>query len=195
MKIYEITLITKEDIGEKSIKNVLTALDGKILSTSSIGEKQFAYKINKEDRGFYTTVLFEIDPDKVSELNKKLSLTEEIIRFLIVAKKPAQLLEPEEKMLPEIKKIEEPKEIEQPKEIEAPEVIEAPVKVEAPKEEIKEAKDKPKETKKKAVEKVKLEKPAKTKVSTKVTEIEKDTESEEDRLKALDEKLDELLKE
>lgn len=195
MKIYEITLITKEDIGEKSIKNVLTALDGKILSTSSIGEKQFAYKINKEDRGFYTTVLFEIDPDKVSELNKKLSLTEEIIRFLIVAKKPAQLLEPEEKMLPEIKKIEEPKEIEQPKEIEAPEVIEAPVKVEAPKEEIKEVEEKPKETKKKAVEKVKLEKPAKTKVSTKVTEIEKDTESEEDRLKALDEKLDELLKE
>jgi len=179
MKTYEITFIAQEDLKDKPIKTVLTALSGKLLDTTSIGEKQFAYKIKKETRGFYTTVLFELEPEKIPELNKKLAQEEEILRFIIVAKKPSQLLAAEvkpEKMFPaEPKKIEAPIEIEPLKELEKPKEI------------------KPEKPAKKAV---KTETPKiKPKKTKEVTEIETETESEEDRLEALDKKLDELLKE
>lgn len=188
MKTYEITFITKEDVKDKPVKDILTGLDGKILNTSSIGEKQFAYKIKKLDRGFYSTVLFDIEPEKSSDLNKKLSLTEDILRFLIVAKKPSQLLVKEPKVS---KKPEAPIEIAEPKEIAAPVEIEEPKKIEKEKP----ATEKAKPVKKAAKKVEKVVKEEKPKVSKEVTEIEKETESEEDRLKALDEKLDELLKE
>jgi small subunit ribosomal protein S6 len=181
MKTYEITYITKEDAKDKAVKEMIESSLGKIVSASSLGEKQFAYPIKKETKGFYTTAVFEIEPEKLSELNKKLGLSEEILRHLIIIAKAAKTEMP--KLLP--KKVKE--EIAAPKEISAPKEIAAPKeekKLEAPKKIVKPPK--------------KLEKPkAETakKVPTKVEEIEKETISEEDRLKELDKKLDELLKE
>lgn len=202
MKTYEITFITKEDLKDKPVKDVLEKLEGKVLSTSSIGERQFAYKIQKEDRGFYTTVLFNLEPHLLSELNSKLSLTEEIIRFIIIAKKPSELLEKKPRVKPEIKEIARPVEIAKPTEIESPKKIETPEKIEKPVELSAEKVEEEKEVKPEktvSVDKQKVEvakqKVVKPKVSKEVTEIETETETEEDRLKALDKKLDELLKE
>lgn len=200
MKTYEITFITKEDLKDKPIKDVLEKLEGKVLSTSSIGERQFAYKIQKEDRGFYTTILFNLEPHQLSELNSKLSLTEEIIRFIIIAKKPSELLEKKPKVVPEIKEIEAPVEIAKPTEIESPKKIETPEKIEKPvEEEVKPKKTVSVDKQKVEVVKQKVVKPKAMptgrQVSKEVAEIETETETEEDRLKALDKKLDELLKE
>lgn len=195
MKTYEITFISKEDLDEKQIKDVLTPLGAKVLSVTLIGEKQLIYKIKKEDRGFYSSVLFEIEPEKITDINKKMALEEEIIRFLIVAKKPSQLLAAEEKLV-RSKII--PTEIEEPKKIKVPEEIEEPKEIEKPKviETIKEEKiEKKKEVAKPKKPVKKSEKDVKPKISKEVAEIETETESEEDRLKALDKKLDELLKE
>ncbi|MDO8686832.1 MAG: 30S ribosomal protein S6 [Candidatus Berkelbacteria bacterium] len=183
MKTYEITFITKEDLKEKPVKEDLEKLGGKILSISGIGEKNFTYPIKKEAKGFYTTISFEIDPVKLIDLNKKLSLHDDILRHLIIIGKTAQV---------EIPKLPKPE-----KEIEAPKKEKKEIK---DIEDVKEIKEVPKPVKKETVKPLDLvpqgargkEKP---KVSAKVTEIEKDTETEEDRLKALDKKLDELLKE
>jgi len=94
MNNYEITFITRElgnsPAGEP-FKDLLDSYSGNILSISSIGERQFVYPIKKETRGVYTTVLFEVEPNKLSDLNRKLSLTEEILRFLITAKKASAM--------------------------------------------------------------------------------------------------------
>lgn len=169
MKIYEITFITKEDLKDKPLKEDLEKLGGKILSISGIGEKNFTYPIKKETKGFYTTISFEIEPEKLIDLNQKLSLHDDILRHLIIIGKTAQV---------EMPKLPKPA-----KEIEAPKVEKKEIK------EVEEIKGKPE--KKVAKKVIKKEEP---KVSAKVTEIEKDTETEEDRLKALDKKLDELLK-
>jgi small subunit ribosomal protein S6 len=203
MKQYEITFVTKEEPKEKAAKEMIESSGGKIVSASGLGEKQFVYPIKKETKGFYTTAVFEIEPEKLSELNKKLGLSEEILRHLIIIAKAAKTEMPSLKP----KKVKE--EIPAPKEIAAPEEEK---KLEAPKPATRgssltvnarvEHADSGKIAKPlKKVEKPKAEsldetrdKPTK-KVPTKVEEIEKETISEEDRLKELDKKLDELLKE
>jgi small subunit ribosomal protein S6 len=199
MKNYEITFITKENLAEKPVKESIETLGGSILNISSIGERQFAYPIKKENRGIYTTVLFELEPDKFSELNKKLILHDDILRFLIVIKKVKET--PEEVVKEEIKeeklvapvpevKIEESKKEEKVEA--AKQVIEQPV---AKKEEVIPEEKPKKKLATKTEPKIEPEKIKVSKASKEVKEIETDTESEEDRLKALDKKLDELLKE
>lgn len=188
MQTYEITFITRENLGEKPFKDLLDKAEGHILSISSIGERQFMYPIKKETRGIYTTVLFEVSPEKLSDLNHKLTLTEEILRFLITAKKASALKAMaeavEKKITSDIKPEIAPEKIIEPVEIAAPVEIEKPVEIESP-ELISEPKKiaKPKVTKEKTV----IAKPVKKPEPT--PEV-----SEEDRLKELDKKLDELLK-
>lgn len=174
MKQYEIIFITRENLSGKDdpLTKEIEALDGKILNTSALGQKQLAYPIKKEKSGFYTSCLFEIEPEKLTDLNRKLDLKEEILRHLIIVA-PKMVTPP---MAPKIeKKTLKKEEILPEKIVEAPKIEEKPLKIEkiAPK---------PAEPKKEAPKKIKEEK----------KEVE---ETEEERLKALDKKLDELLKE
>jgi len=188
MKTYEITFITKEDEREKPVKTILEGLSGKILNISSLGQKTFAYQIKKEKVGFFTTVSFEIPAEKVADLNKKLSMEEEILRFLIISIKPniqmAELPVKEEKKT-EI--IEEPA-----KEI-IPEPVKEIVEITEKQEEKAPETEKVKEAKPKKTAKPKAEKPKK--VSKAVKELLEEPTSEEERMEALDKKLEELLKE
>ncbi len=208
MKEYEITFITKEpfdtapsiklgasqgkDLKDSPVKKEIESLGGKILSTSSIGQKQFTYKIKKETAGTYSSAIFEIEPEKVNELNNKLVLKPEILRHLIIITRAVKIpLESAPK--PIVEKIAAPEE-----KLELPEVEEKPAlptPVETIKEELKEKVKKP--TEKKLVE---AKKPVKEKLFEKEKPASKPAIKEEDispddRLKALDKKLDELLKE
>jgi len=184
MKNYEITFITQEDQKEKPVKTILEGLNGKILNTSSLGQKTLAFPIKKEKSGFYTTVNFEIEPEKLTDLNKKLALEEEILRFLIVNIQPAAAIAE----LPAISKTE----ITEPQ---PTEIIVEPKKevIIEPETEIVELKEKAVKPKKTVKEKVVKEKPVKA--SKAVKELIEEPVSEEERLDALDKKLEELLKE
>lgn len=202
MNTYEITFITKEDLKEPVVKKNVEALSGRILSEVKLGQKNFVYPIRKEKNGFYTSLVFAIEPQKIQDLNKKLLLEEEILRFLIVTinvnKAMAEV--PEVELKPEeiTGKPEDTTAIIEPE----TEIVEAPVTeivAEVPEEkivEIKEEKTKktklvekaPKEVKKVAEKKIK-EKPAE-----KVEPEPKEETDEEERLEALDKKLEELLK-
>lgn len=215
---YEITFITKEDptsVGESIVKKIVESFDGRIISEVKLGQKNFVYPIKKEKSGFYTSFVFKIDPSKVQDINRKLLLEEEILRFLIVAinvKKdmselPVTELKPEEItgepedttaiIEPETEIIEAPVTeivtsepvIEEEAAEEAKEEVAKEIeKEEAPKKEKVTSKShlEPKSGER-SLKPVKKEKPAKT-------EPKEESESEEDRLEALDKKLEELLK-
>lgn len=181
---YEITFITKEPFDaaqgrDNPVKKLIESLGGKITKTDSLGQKNFVYPIKKEKSGFYTTVDFEIEPEKVLELNKKISLQEEILRYLLITAKAASIAKPEVKIAK--LKVEVPK-------IEAEAIVEKVEKPEAKIEEKIEEKPAKKTTRKPKAEKPKAE-------PVKKPAIEAHEENEEERLKALDKKLDELLKE
>jgi len=228
MKTYEVTYITKEDLnsptGENPVEAAIKSLEGNILNVSALGQKQFAYPINKENRGFYTTIVFGMEAEKLNDLNRKLNLDEDVLRFLILGfegnienltsnttktavKKESKPVEEvaknevvEEKATEEeITKEETPdsgseptKETETAETAKEPEVKEEtaekveeekPEVIEEPKEEKLEKTETAKPEEEKAVKKVKPKKPA----------VEEPVD-EEERLKALDKKLDELLK-
>lgn len=163
MKQYEITYLTQEDLKEKPVAKEIEELGGKIISALPLGQKQLVYKIKKAKEAYFTTVIFDIEGEKVVDLNRKLDLKDEILRHLIV------ILKLPKEILPKAPKAVKEKTVE----------IETP-KVELPEEKIEE----------KAAETPKPTKAVKAEKETKESKIE-----EKERLKALDKKLDELLKE
>jgi ribosomal protein S6 len=221
MKTYEITFITLEEPKDSSVKKDIETVGGKILKISSMGQKTFVYPIGKEKAGFYTTYLFEMEPEKLQDFNRKLAMEEEIVRHLIVSMKPSEIMAEnslEEKVTsleekPETKLMIEPEmalEIEPINAIQSePEkaIIEEAAQTETPvetvaetieAEKVEEKEEKPaKKTAKKTVKteekaEAKEEKPKK---ATKEVKKEEPINDEEERLEALDKKLEELLKE
>lgn len=191
MNQYDITLITKENLKGEPAKKEIASLGGKVLNITEPNQRQFAYPVKKESSGYYTSILFEIEPTKVLELNKKLGLNADVLRHLIITHKAAATVAPRPA-------VPSPEEIVAVKPAET-EII--PAKEAQRAEEVVEEKEEVKEEKAKPAEKpVKEEKPKKVVEepvirSREAQEAIQKELSAEDRLKALDKKLDELLKE
>ena len=60
--------------------------NGKIESVERIGNKKLAYEINKKREGFYVLVNFTADASVPNKLGSLLSITNNIMRYIIVAK-------------------------------------------------------------------------------------------------------------
>jgi small subunit ribosomal protein S6 len=165
MKTYELTYIIPDKIEEKEIPKISERIkkllpDGKIIKEEFWGRRKLAYPILKNDFGYYTTLIFETEPENIENMAIKLRLDEDVIRHLIVSvKKPVKI---EEKPKPK------PKEAELPK-----------IKVKA----------KPPASSLRSLGEGGLPRASR---KAKITE---EIEKEEKKMKALDEKLEEILKE
>lgn len=91
MRHYEVALVLHPDLEIdienvlKKIEKILTDLGAKINKKDNWGKKKLAYKINKQDWGIYVFYEIEIDPAKTRDINNRLRISEEVIRFLIVS--------------------------------------------------------------------------------------------------------------
>ncbi|MBE5741171.1 MAG: 30S ribosomal protein S6 [Clostridiales bacterium] len=59
---------------------------GKIESVERIGNKKLAYEIQKKREGYYVLVNFTADANVPNKLGSLLSITNNIMRYIIVAK-------------------------------------------------------------------------------------------------------------
>ena len=59
---------------------------GKIESVERVGNKKLAYEINKKREGFYVLVNFTAESSVPNKLGALLSITSNIMRYIIVAK-------------------------------------------------------------------------------------------------------------
>ena len=91
MNIYELTVIidgkataAKKKAVIKLIGNLVKVVDGKVVKKDDWGVKDFAYPIGKINSGNYMFFELELETDKVKDINQKLVIEEDIIRFLIV---------------------------------------------------------------------------------------------------------------
>ena len=85
---YELTLIFKPNLKDKEQKEIIEKLK-KILGSKKIGvdfwgKKKLAYEIQKQKEGVYCLFSFEASPEVLPELEKKIKLEENIVRYLIV---------------------------------------------------------------------------------------------------------------
>lgn len=91
MRKYEVALVLHPDLEidlentTKKIEKIFTDLNIKITKKDNWGKRKLAYKINKQSWGIY--VFYEIDAlaENISELNSRLRITEEVMRYLIVS--------------------------------------------------------------------------------------------------------------
>lgn len=87
---YELMIILKADRRDEEIqkhldeiKTHIEDLGGKFVHEDIWGKKDFAYRIKREEMGFYAVFNFEIDPSKIKEINDTLRIDQSILRYLL----------------------------------------------------------------------------------------------------------------
>jgi len=78
--------LSAEEIEKENQKilNLITSLGGEIVKTDSWGKKQLAYEIAKFREGFYLINYFNLDTQKIKEINRQYRITEKIIRHNVI---------------------------------------------------------------------------------------------------------------
>ena len=91
MALYENTIVAKQDLAEKEVKqikekytDVINNSSGKIIKTEEWGLLNLAYKIKNYRKGFYIHYKFEGTIKTINEIEKKIKLDKSIIRHLTV---------------------------------------------------------------------------------------------------------------
>ncbi len=79
---YELMLILSPDFPEGEWRAKIK--DVKVLKEEVWGKRVLAYPIKHFSEGVYVLLNFEATPAKVKDLEKKLNLDEDLLRFLIV---------------------------------------------------------------------------------------------------------------
>lgn len=91
MRHYEVALVLHPDLETeldtvlKKVETIITDLGGKIVKKDNWGKRKLAYKIKKQDWGIYVFYEINLEPTQTRELDTKLRITEEVIRYLIVS--------------------------------------------------------------------------------------------------------------
>lgn len=195
MALYEITFLTREE-SDPGVRSAIEEAGGTIQAETSMGRKRLAYPINKETQAVYTTFVFDADTKSIAGIDRRLRLNSNVLRHLIVVKETPKADKEVSKTVREaIAAAEKLEDItEEPKaapKTETPAVEETPVVEEAPATVAEteavvetEAVETPAEE----------EKPAKKTRAKKADVADAASVTEEDRLKALEDKLGEILK-
>tara|TARA_B100000029_G_C17199250_1_gene823735 strand:- start:167 stop:673 length:507 start_codon:yes stop_codon:yes gene_type:complete len=89
MSFYENVFITRQELGDKDIKGVISNLtailkksNASVMHTEMWGLRNLAYKIDKNKKGHYIMLQIEGDGAAIKELERNMRIDENIIRFL-----------------------------------------------------------------------------------------------------------------
>lgn len=74
-----------------SVEKEITSQGGKIKGTQKMDRKKFERVAGNLDAGFYTNVLFHLDPAKLTELQKKLKLNPLVYRQFYLKKDESEV--------------------------------------------------------------------------------------------------------
>lgn len=91
-KEYEIMLVFSVENGEEVAKELLGKFTALIEKNGTLGEidewgkRKLAYPIDDEPEGYYAVVNFSAEPEFPVELERRLTITEGVLRFLNIAK-------------------------------------------------------------------------------------------------------------
>ncbi len=93
---YELMLIFRTDTSEEKrkkiveeIKKVLPTLDKKF-EVKDFGKRLLSYPIKKENEGNYYLLTLNMEGKEAANLNSKLKLNEDLLRYLLVRLEPAK---------------------------------------------------------------------------------------------------------
>ena len=91
MRIYEELFILKPDTSEEDaeayitqVKDLITAGTGTIDKVEKWGVRKLAYRVSKYNEGRYVLVVFSSTPELVHEVERRMRVTDMVIKFITV---------------------------------------------------------------------------------------------------------------
>ncbi|CAH1224386.1 30S ribosomal protein S6 [Paenibacillus plantiphilus] len=90
MRKYEVMYIIRPDVEQESVQAITDKFQGIISNGGEVtkhdvmGKRRLAYEIEKFRDGIYVLVQFNATPEVVSELDRVMKITDEVVRSMIV---------------------------------------------------------------------------------------------------------------
>jgi len=91
MRIYEELFIVRPDAPEEQIDQLIEQLTtfianegGNVDKSEKWGVRKLAYRVQKRAEGFYVLLQFTAKPETVRELERRLRVSDEVLKFLTV---------------------------------------------------------------------------------------------------------------
>ncbi len=91
MNKYELALVVNAKIEDdvrsatvENVQNMITSAGGTITNVDEAGKKTLAYEIQKMNVGYYYFIQFDAESGTPAELESKLRITDNVLRFLCV---------------------------------------------------------------------------------------------------------------
>ena len=88
---YEVMYILRPDIAEEEIEKLTASLEatvtkggGVVLSSEKMGARKLAYTVRKFNDGLYMLLTLNAGGDLIAELERRLRVTEQVIKFITV---------------------------------------------------------------------------------------------------------------
>ncbi|MFD0674480.1 30S ribosomal protein S6 [Cohnella sp. GCM10027633] len=95
MRNYELMYIIRPDVDQDTVQAVVEKFQGIIVNGGEIvkhdimGKRRLAYEINKHREGTYVLVHFTAAASVVTELDRVLKISDEVIRHIVVREQTA----------------------------------------------------------------------------------------------------------
>ncbi len=105
-RFYEVMFIVRPDVPDEELDTLIAGLEqtvvnggGAVRSTEKMGRRKLAYLVRKFSEGNYVLLTIDADGALISELERRMRVTEPVIKFLTVR------MDEEEKRIEKVKAI------------------------------------------------------------------------------------------
>lgn len=92
MNNYEAVLIFKTELADADRNTLLDRFkghieeNGEVVSVDDWGKRKLAYEIDDLKEGYYYIVDFKSEPDHIKEFERRLRLSDYILRYMVIRK-------------------------------------------------------------------------------------------------------------
>ena len=91
MASYELMFIVKPELDEEQVgtatdrvHQLVVANGGEVTKTAAWGKRRLAYQVGPHREGYYVVSNFNIESDKIAELERVLKISDTVVRHLLV---------------------------------------------------------------------------------------------------------------
>ncbi|MCI0616110.1 30S ribosomal protein S6 [bacterium] len=98
MNHYELMVIYSPNLTEdeqrqqfQQVEELLKHENARINLVDHWGKRKLAYLVKKQRQGIYDWFYFELDPSRIAEIDRKLKMSEVILRFMIIKMEKLQV--------------------------------------------------------------------------------------------------------
>ena len=109
-RTYEVMYIVRPDVEEADLDKLIEGFEknvtdggGQVKSTEKMGRRRLAYTVRKFNDGFYILMTILAEGSLVGEIERRLRVSEQVIKFITVR------IDEEEKRLAKVKKLRDSK--------------------------------------------------------------------------------------